>query len=93
MTAFASWSTAYGPRGVSKADAAIDQWIKDIAPSTALRKWFGHDLAVGKNFADAMPDSCASIRSRSQGCARWRNKARSRSCSLPATGVIMMPSR
>jgi uncharacterized protein YeaO (DUF488 family) len=31
------------PRGVSKAAAAIDQWIKEIAPSTALRKWFGHD--------------------------------------------------
>jgi uncharacterized protein YeaO (DUF488 family) len=31
------------PRGVKKSDAAIDQWIKDIAPSTALRKWFGHD--------------------------------------------------
>jgi uncharacterized protein YeaO (DUF488 family) len=28
------------PRGVKKADAAIDQWDKDIAPSTALRKWF-----------------------------------------------------
>ena len=31
------------PRGVSKERAAIDQWMKDIAPSTALRKWFGHD--------------------------------------------------
>ena len=31
------------PRGVKKADAAIDQWVKDIAPSTTLRKWFGHD--------------------------------------------------
>ena len=31
------------PRGVKKADAAIDQWAKNIAPSTALRKWFGHD--------------------------------------------------
>jgi uncharacterized protein YeaO (DUF488 family) len=31
------------PRGVRKADAAIDEWMKDIAPSTALRKWFGHD--------------------------------------------------
>ena len=31
------------PRGVSKADAAIDQWQKAIAPSTTLRKWFGHD--------------------------------------------------
>jgi uncharacterized protein YeaO (DUF488 family) len=31
------------PRGVKKSEAAIDQWVKDIAPSTALRKWFGHD--------------------------------------------------
>ena len=31
------------PRGVTKAQAAIDLWIKDIAPSTALRKWFGHN--------------------------------------------------
>lgn len=31
------------PRGVKKADAAIDEWVKEIAPSTALRKWFGHD--------------------------------------------------
>lgn len=31
------------PRGVRKTDAAIDRWTKDIAPSTALRKWFGHD--------------------------------------------------
>jgi len=28
---------------VRKADVAIDEWMKDIAPSTALRKWFGHD--------------------------------------------------
>ena len=38
------------PRGVKKADAAIDQWIKDIAPSTALRKWFGHDPARWAEF-------------------------------------------
>ena len=31
------------PRGVRKADAAIDRWLKDIAPSTELRRWFGHD--------------------------------------------------
>ncbi len=31
------------PRGVKKADAAIDEWMKEIAPSTELRKWFGHD--------------------------------------------------
>lgn len=31
------------PRGVSKQKARIDQWMKDIAPSDRLRKWFGHD--------------------------------------------------
>ena len=31
------------PRGVTKAKARIDVWLKDVAPSTQLRKWFGHD--------------------------------------------------
>lgn len=31
------------PRGVSKEKAHIDLWMKEIAPSTELRKWFGHD--------------------------------------------------
>ena len=30
------------PRGLRKEDAAIDLWCKDLAPSTALRQWFGH---------------------------------------------------
>ena len=38
------------PRGVKKADAAIDEWMKEIAPSTALRKWFGHDTARWQEF-------------------------------------------
>jgi uncharacterized protein YeaO (DUF488 family) len=38
------------PRGVKKGEAAIDEWIKDIAPSTALRKWFGHDPARWQEF-------------------------------------------
>lgn len=31
------------PRGLTKTSARIDLWLKDIAPSAALRKWFGHD--------------------------------------------------
>lgn len=31
------------PRGLSKEKAQVDLWLKEIAPSTALRKWFGHD--------------------------------------------------
>jgi len=31
------------PRGLTKEKASVDLWLKDIAPSTELRKWFGHD--------------------------------------------------
>ncbi len=31
------------PRGVSRAEAHIDRWMKEIAPSAELRRWFGHD--------------------------------------------------
>lgn len=31
------------PRGVSKEDAALDEWLKEVGPSTELRTWFGHD--------------------------------------------------
>jgi uncharacterized protein YeaO (DUF488 family) len=31
------------PRGVRKGDPRIDQWIKDVAPSSPLRQWYGHD--------------------------------------------------
>lgn len=38
------------PRGLTRAAAAIEQWIKEIAPSTELRKWFGHDPARWPGF-------------------------------------------
>ncbi|WP_069661006.1 DUF488 domain-containing protein [Arcticibacter eurypsychrophilus] len=31
------------PRGIKKEDAQLDEWMKEIAPSVALRKWFDHD--------------------------------------------------
>lgn len=31
------------PRGISKEELKIDHWLKDVAPSTELRKWFGHE--------------------------------------------------
>ncbi|HEX8929910.1 MAG TPA: DUF488 family protein, partial [Actinomycetota bacterium] len=33
------------PRGLSKQNAQVDQWRKEVAPSTELRKWYGHDPA------------------------------------------------
>lgn len=38
------------PRGVSKARARFDRWMKDIAPSAELRTWFGHDPARWEAF-------------------------------------------
>src|SRR5688572_14866339 len=38
------------PRGLTKEKAHVDLWIKEIAPSTELRKWFGHDPKKWKNF-------------------------------------------
>lgn len=38
------------PRGLTKAKARLDLWPKEIAPSTELRKWFGHDPEKWKEF-------------------------------------------
>ena len=38
------------PRGLTKEKAAVDLWLKEIAPSTELRKWFGHDPEKWKEF-------------------------------------------
>lgn len=40
------------PRGVSKAEAALDHWTKELAPSTKLRQWFGHDPARWQEFRE-----------------------------------------
>lgn len=38
------------PRGITKQKAAIDLWLKDIAPSTDLRKWYSHDETKWEEF-------------------------------------------
>lgn len=38
------------PRGLTKEKAKVDLWLKDIAPTTELRKWFGHDPAKWNEF-------------------------------------------
>jgi uncharacterized protein YeaO (DUF488 family) len=39
------------PRGLSKERAHLDEWCKDVAPSTELRKWYGHDAERYEEFA------------------------------------------
>lgn len=38
------------PRGLTKERAAVDLWLRELAPSTALRQWFGHDPARWDEF-------------------------------------------
>ena len=52
------------PRGVSKERAALDGWLRELAPSAALRKWYGHDPARWAEFRE-----CYRAELRSQGPA------------------------
>ena len=38
------------PRGIKKEDAGLDLWLKDMAPSDELRKWFSHDPSRWREF-------------------------------------------
>ena len=57
------------PRGIKKAELHLDDWIKDVTPSTELRKWFSHDPEKWENFRrmyfaelDRAPEVCKPIR-------------------------------
>ncbi len=39
------------PRGIAKADAPFDRWAKEVAPSTELRRWYGHEPVKFEEFA------------------------------------------
>jgi len=65
------------PRGVKKADADIDYWARDAAPSPELRKWFGHEPARWGEFRrryfrelDANPEALAALREAMSGASR-----------------------
>jgi uncharacterized protein YeaO (DUF488 family) len=48
------------PRGLSKQAARVDEWAKDVAPSTELRKWYGHEVEkfaeFRRRYADELGD-------------------------------------
>lgn len=60
------------PRGVSKERAALDEWAKDLAPSTELRKWFNHDSARFTEFTDRYIDELQNNSQMAEAAARWR---------------------
>lgn len=61
------------PRGVTKARASIDDWMKDLAPSPQLRKWFNHDPARWKQFEHRY---WKELKSRTEQVDRLRKAAR-----------------
>ena len=64
------------PRGVKKADAAIDHWAKDISPSPDLRKWFGHQPQLWEEFcrryAEELRQNADAVEALRQLCAGGR---------------------
>lgn len=62
------------PRGIAKADLPIDAWLKDVTPSPALRKWFGHDPAkwaeFGTRYRAELRDNPGAVASALDWCRR-----------------------
>jgi len=48
------------PRGVSKEEAKLDEWLKEIGPSTELRKWFNHESSKFEQFKRRYKDELKS---------------------------------
>ena len=59
------------PRGVSKASLRLDDWIRDVAPSAELRKWFNHDPDKWETFRDRYLDELARNPDAVGRCLAW----------------------
>jgi len=67
------------PRGVSKEDAKLDDWNKNIAPSDSLRKWFGHDPDKFDEFAKKYRKE---LDGKKEGLTEIRKKAEKQTVTL-----------
>lgn len=67
------------PRGLDKAHAEVDEWLKEIAPSTALRQWFAHDPA---KWAEFQTRYRAELAQKPELLEQLRQKAKSRKITL-----------
>jgi len=69
------------PRGVSKSRAKIDEWVKEIAPSDGLRKWYGHQPDRWKEFEKRYERELRSAE-RKELIRLLRSKARGRTVTV-----------
>lgn len=67
------------PRGVSKAEAAVDRWLKEVAPSKELRQWFGHDPGRWDGFKEGYFQE---LQARSEPVAELAERAREGTVTL-----------
>jgi uncharacterized protein YeaO (DUF488 family) len=67
------------PRGLSKEKAAVDEWMKEIAPSTELRRWFAHD-----------PEKWAEFQRRYRSELRAQDELVRRIASLGSRGPVTL---
>lgn len=67
------------PRGMRKDDAGLDAWRKDVAPSTELRRWYGHDPDKFAEFAARYREE---LESSADALAELRSLVRSRTLTL-----------
>jgi uncharacterized protein YeaO (DUF488 family) len=61
------------PRGVTKEEARLDEWARELGPSTALRRWFGHDPA---KFAEFCRRYCRELAGQEEKLSELRGRAR-----------------
>ena len=57
------------PRGLTKTAAAVDLWLKDLAPSVALRRWFNHDPSRWSEFTERYAEELDARREKSPAVA------------------------
>jgi uncharacterized protein YeaO (DUF488 family) len=69
------------PRGLSKQNAQVDQWYKQVSPSTELRKWYGHDPARFAEFTRRYRSELEQPE-QAEALARLRDLARERTVTL-----------
>jgi uncharacterized protein YeaO (DUF488 family) len=67
------------PRGISKAEGRIDRWLREVAPSSALRSWFGHDPEKWELFRERYREE---LRSRTDLIGQLREEAKQRTVTL-----------
>lgn len=67
------------PRGVARANARVDEWARELAPSTELRRWFGHDPA---RFAEFRQRYVEELSAEEEKLRELRGRARNTTLTL-----------